>query len=160
MILFDENILLIRLESLPFKVNGIGILKDFNGKKLVAIKEGNEYRAIGLSNSTNGGYLRYSGNIPLTQNGRVDISTYLYEGNAEIVLVIGVKGYDMKNLLESILFKLSMSDLIVKSITENKDLILAEENMENNTLDLLKIVFNYKFDYSTNCQDVTDLCVC
>lgn len=161
MILFDENILLNLFTGLPFQVNGIGMFKELNGKKLVVIKNGEEYVPIGINDSNNGGYLRYSGNIPLTADGMLDCYTYLYEGNAEIVLVIGVKGYDMTKLLESINYRLSVgSELQVKSINENKDQILSEENIESNTLSFLKIIFNYKFDYASNCQDIEDVCLC
>lgn len=160
MILFDENILLDALQGLPFQVNGIGMFKDLEGKKLVVLKNGSEYTPIGINDTNNGGYLRYSGNVPLTPNGKIDCSTYLYEGNAEIILVIGVKGYDMAKLLESITYRLSIQGLTIKSVNENKDQILSEEGIGANTLNFLKIVFNYQFDYSSNCEDVTDICVC
>ncbi len=161
MILFDENILLDLFKGLPFQVNGIGMFKDLDGKRTVVLKKNGEYLPVGINDSNNGGYLRYNGRIPLTQNGMVDCSTVLYEGNAEIVLVIGVKGYDMAKLLESINYRLSIGDeLKISNISDNKEVILEEESIGPNTLEFLKIVFNYKFDYAGNCENVEDVCLC
>ncbi|HNY55877.1 MAG TPA: hypothetical protein PKI86_09625 [Chitinophagales bacterium] len=159
--LFDENIILNPFTNLPFSVTGIGILRDDKGVSIVCKKENNDYIPIGLNDDCTGGYLRYNGEVTFTPNGQLSCSEDLYIGKTEIILVTGTKNIDLASLQQSIMFRLSgIVDLTLKRFTENKQQILSEEKMAMNTLDLLKFVFDYKFDYVKPCKDVDVKCNC
>lgn len=159
--LFDENIILRVFAGLPFSVTGIGILRDEKGVSIVCKKENADYKPIGLNDDCNGGYLRYNGEISFTPNGQLSCSEDLYIAKTEIVLITGTRNIDLASLQQSIMFKLTgIVDLTLKRFTENKQQILSEEKMANNTLDLLKFVFDYQFDYVNPCKDVDVICHC
>lgn len=159
--LFDENIILNAFTGLPFDVTGIGILREDKGVSIVCKKENNDYKPIGLNDTCNGGYFRYNGEIGFTPNGQLSCSEDLYIAKTEIILVIGTRNIDLASLQQSVMFRLSgIVDLTLKRFTENKQQILSEEKMAMNTLDLLKFVFDYKFDYVKPCKDVELICNC
>lgn len=159
--LFDENIILNAFAGLPFDVSGIGILRDDKGVSIVCKKENNDYKLIGLNDTCNGGYFRYNGEIGFTPNGQLSCSEDLYIAKTEIILVTGTRNIDLASLQQSVMFRLSgIVDLTLKRFTENKQQILSEEKMAMNTLDLLKFVFDYKFDYVKPCKDVELICNC
>lgn len=159
--LFDENIILNAFADLPFNVNGIGIFKEEKGISIVCKKNQNEYLPIGLNDTCNGAYFRYSGEIIFTSNGKISCSQDIYLLKTEINLVIGVRGFDFESIKQSILYRLTdIYGITLKKVIENKQQILSEEKMTNNTLDLIKFVFDYQFDYLKPSCDVELVCNC
>lgn len=159
--LFDENIILNAFTGLPFYVTGIGILREDKGVSVVCKKENNDYKPIGLNDTYNGAYLRYNGEISFTPNGKISCEQDIYLAKIEINLVVGVRGFDLESVRQSILFRLTgIYGLTLKKVIENKQQILSEEKMANNTLDLIKFVFDYQFDYLKPCEDVELICNC
>lgn len=161
MFLFDENIILNPFSDLPFGVKGIGIFKEEKGVTIVCKKEEKEYLPIGLNDTCNGAYFRYGGEVAFTPNGKISCTQDIYLAKTEINLVIGVRGFDLESIRQSILYRLTgIYGLMLKKVIENKQQILHEEKMANNTFDLLKFVFDYQFDYLKPSCDVELVCNC
>lgn len=159
---FDTTILTDAFIGLPFTVRGVGFFKLENGIPIVAKRVDNRYERIGLDDGDNSGYLRASGDATFTPGEMLSCTTQYYTVKDEINLVVGTTKYDMDSLVESLKYRIAIiPGTKIKRIVEDRDKIITEEKMTENQLNLIKIVFDYEYDYIAPTEDCIDvLCDC
>ena len=149
------NNILDNFKDFKIDIKGVGSFVKINGVDVVAIKDCKEYIPIGIEDCT-GGYIRTSGIKTLTV--LEDISgcgnVQLYEVIEELNIVIATDEYTIDSVCESVLSRIKD----VKRIITNKRTIEQEEFIKTD-MELLKIVFDYKYNYIKNCKDELE-CVC
>lgn len=157
---FNESILTNAFTGLPFTVNGVGRFVLNDGKPVVAKRVDNAYQMIGLNDGDNSGYLRATGDTTYTANGEIDCSTQIYEATDEIALVIGTNKYTIESITEAMLYRIAnISGATFKRFIDDRDKIITEEKMMPNTLNLIKILFDYKYDWVAPCEE-NIICEC
>lgn len=159
--MINEQHILSAFSNLPFQVKGVGILRSIGDKSLVVKFEDGEYNPIGLDNTCNSCYLRYGGDITYTKEELLSCSEQMYKAKTDIVLVLGTTKLKTEPLRDSILYRIGQIEgAVLKLFSENKQQILKDESIDNNTMDIIKFVFEYTFYHINPCEDVQLECDC
>lgn len=160
MIQFDQDILLDAFSSLPFKVQGVGIHKNIDEKLYVVKFVDGEYERIGLNDTENGGYLRFTGKTGNAREGeKISCSDQIYYETAEIHLVIGLTGKNMQSVFDNVKMRVAqIYGTKIKATDINKENILKEEGIAPNQLEMFKIVFDYEYTYVAPCANELTCC--
>ena len=145
-------------KDLPFEIKGIGSFVVLNGVTVVAVRGcGGEYEPIQFDECQQG-YLRTSGITTFTSVEPIDCDDIIYKATEEITLVIYTNKYTIESLKMKILSLLK--GLKIVRIVTDRQTILREEFIKNNEYDLIKVVFNYEYDYLNDCENGELECIC
>lgn len=160
--IFDQNIILDALNYSILKIDGIGTFKNIGGGEKVAKKDCGEYHLIGLTDTgCRDGYLRYNSDATLLQKEQLTCSESLYNFNVSLVLVVWSNKYTIDSIKDVVLSPLSSNkDFTIKSISEDREKIIKEEKMKANEYELLKVVFDYKYSFTSKCDTDGLECLC
>lgn len=138
-------------DDFPLPVAGIAMFKNKDGNDFIAIEKCREYEPINIE--CNIGYIRFTGRIGLQKSVKIGCNTWLYKATERLALVVITDKYKLDSLCRNLLRRLTIDEVTLISIETNKDVILTEEKLKKNNFQMVKILFDYTYDYLPKCED-------
>ncbi len=145
-----------RLNSARLQVRGLGYFRDYNGSRQVALPD-DEGEWTGLTlNEDYVGYIRAAGPLTYLEDGFNSCDTRLYDVRQDCALVIWHSREQAANSIIEVAIR-ALGDVLMQSVSVDRQTILSEESMPENDYGLLKISFRIEYKYvGSSCP--IDLC--
>ena len=158
--IFDQNIILKLFETIPLKIDGIGSFKMIGEGEKVAKKVCGEYHLMGVDDTgCRDGYIRYNSDATLISKEQLTCNQSIYNFNISFVVVVWSKNYTTHSIKDELLSPLASDKFItIRIVSDDKEKIQKDEKIKTNAFEFVKVVFDYKYSFTSKCD--TDVLEC
>lgn len=158
--IFDQNIILQFFENSSLAIDGIGAFKMIGEGEKVAKKVCGEYHLIGVDDTgCRNGYIRYNSDATLINKEQLTCNQSIYNFNISFAVVAWSNKYSTDSIKNELLSPLASDKFVtIRIISCDKEKIQKEEKIKPNAFDFVKVVFDYKYSFTSKCD--TDVLEC